>query len=464
MSNGVTLDTISVSSSLPLVTTTLPIGTFFKANRALAITMAELAVLNAPSTSNDGEGIWLQRTGVRKEILALVEQHNREDEVPPFSGPELFVMAVLCSPEESLEAKDVLRWIIKSFSYYRDLALDAYAASAMGGDCQDAAEMVIDDFDEALNSWEAPLIRANTEENALLTAYADRGTLFTVPLGAGRIFLSQWLEPTRTGTFPLLRLPAELRNSVYEMGFSLPMLEIDYYSSSPGHGVALYQRELDDFRKRGDLAVPDGDTLKSAPMQKILALLSTNKQIYNEAMPFFYKINSFYFHNIRSLRVFTTRVPSDRLQHVSHLHISYGGPQKTHLRETKPALAALAQLDGLRTLRINVYDQEWLTMSNKDRLACGRSSKFTKPAQLPGIRDLIIVASKAQNLKLEGMEWGGHGSPGTRIATYLEAEVKKLKASKAESKPVGSGKKKAEALDPDGGNAGSARKRAKTGR
>jgi hypothetical protein len=105
----------------------------------------------------------------------------------------------------------------------------------------------------------------------------------TVPTTAGLIFLRKWLDPERTGVFRFLDLPAELRNVIYELVLTLP-------PSGPSIGAQgdmwLREREVDD---------PDYDStnygtvwkhkVRSSPLQELLAIISVNKQMFNEAMP-----------------------------------------------------------------------------------------------------------------------------------------------------------------------------------
>jgi hypothetical protein len=175
---------------------------------------------------------WNERAGVRKEIEALAEQYNNSPtEPPPFSAPELIIMAALCSHRHVMNSGAVFEWAVKSFVYYRDQAANKCHRIISRDNCSistPTGDSLIDNYYQNFDCWEAPFA---FPPNAMLTttmadlAYFRHHRLhegFTVPRGAGRIYLRKWLEPERRGTFNFLGLPAEIRNAIYELVFSLP--------------------------------------------------------------------------------------------------------------------------------------------------------------------------------------------------------------------------------------------------
>ena len=55
------------------------------------------------------------RASVREEIHVCINPFKDVDRKPPFSTPELLVMAVLCSDEEGLSFTELMRWIVTTF-------------------------------------------------------------------------------------------------------------------------------------------------------------------------------------------------------------------------------------------------------------------------------------------------------------------------------------------------------------
>lgn len=103
------------------------------------------------------------------------------------------------------------------------------------------------------------------------------------------------LAPEAKGVFPFLRLPAELRNTINHMIFSLP-----------GEGVAVQlsrsggRLDLCVARRQEDAFAPDGHRhqfsglngcfqLTLSGEDQNLHVLRVEKQVYDEAMPFFIK-------------------------------------------------------------------------------------------------------------------------------------------------------------------------------
>ncbi|KAK5126582.1 hypothetical protein LTR85_009516 [Meristemomyces frigidus] len=62
-------------------------------------------------------------------------------------------------------------------------------------------------------------------------------------------------------------------------------------------------------------------------------------------------------------------------------------------------MAALRNLHGLKKLEIGMVDEEWFDMDKGNRLVLGgMKGKYTKLEQIPGLDDLVVAASKANEL------------------------------------------------------------------
>ena len=366
------------------------------------------------------------RARVREEIMNLIKPYRESNKEPQFSAPELIVMALLSTTEPWLLLNDILRWIITTFKCYKEMALDDYASFfAEDSEYAQVPEVVIEGFHKAFDCWKAPLYNPNgTIVVEPFNGYTD-GTYMhvMVPVAAGRIFLRRWLEPERKGKFPFLRLPAELRNTIYQMVFTFPKSGI-YVGPRPlqGRGVELLQREDEEYSEHCSWEDDPDSTLGSPPLQEVLALLSVNKQVYKEAMPFFYQINHFYCENPEAFMKFGCGVGQERFQHLRDIHINCGTRYRAHVGDSATASEKLAQLKFIKKLEVNIHEVWWFNMPKWERQQYGRSSKYTKAEQLPGMKNLAIAATKAKVFSITG------DCP--RIKEYLESE--REKATKTE--------------------------------
>ena len=292
-------------------------------------------------------------------------------------------------------------------------------------------EYVVPGFEKAFDCWEAPFVDP-TDEGIVALDNERFLEEYTVPITAGRIYLRKWLEPARKGSFPFLKLPAELRNTIYEMVLTFPATGFDIGDRvHTRHGVVLSQRETDKWPEPLAWSTHRvNDILHSAPMQKVLALLSVNKQLYNEAMPYFYQTNFFYFGNIEIFTKFMNRVPKARLHYLSDVYISmpyislslyHSVFDKIPIDDFQSAVTTLSQVKFLRKLEIETDDHTWFELPPRFRKLMGRTSKFMKPEQLPGIPALARAAGKAQALEVSG------NCP--RMEAYLRSEAEKLKSA-----------------------------------
>lgn len=108
-------------------------------------------------SENDSVDFWALRTGIRDEIQACIWPSLNVDELPPFTVPELFVMAILTSEKEALTFPELMKWIVTTFQYYKTMALDQYVEC--GTYDEGAAESpcnVVDGFAAAFACFEAP--------------------------------------------------------------------------------------------------------------------------------------------------------------------------------------------------------------------------------------------------------------------------------------------------------------------
>jgi len=73
-----------------------------------------------------------QRVSVKAEITKLIEPYKkRTNEPPPFSSAELVVIAALCSDLPRVMKEDILKWILRTFAYYMERAVDEYVDVAV---------------------------------------------------------------------------------------------------------------------------------------------------------------------------------------------------------------------------------------------------------------------------------------------------------------------------------------------
>ena len=137
------------------------------------------------------------RTELRERAEDIIRLWRLSSDKSPFSGVDLFTMALLHNDEPMNENK-VAEWVRKSFSYYSELRY--YDAAFI----RDGGRQV-----ELPATQPARKFFANPNEDWHLV------------IAEARIYLQTRFEPKPGGSFPFLELPPELRNRVYEMVFQL---------------------------------------------------------------------------------------------------------------------------------------------------------------------------------------------------------------------------------------------------
>jgi hypothetical protein len=400
-----------------------------------------------PSSGDDG--VWEERAEIRAEICAVIEKHNDGTEKPPFTASELIVMAFFCSRWAHLDFCQVLEHIVAFFKYYRCQALEQYAITATYPKERAKPGMVVEGYIQAIDDWSAPFVdpynsaiikHDNTEDDPELT----------IPITAGRIFLRRWLEPQRMGTFNFLKLPAELRNRIYDLVFALPPSGAGFFDTPYDHtGVVVMNRETDNVVESstwGD--VNDRELLRLPSMQTILALLSVNKQIHSEAKSHFYEINAFYFDHLEAFSAFVMKTGITRLIRLGHLKLDFH-PQDEEdpdifvdgVKDFSLAVAKLQRCKSIAKLELIVRENWWLRAPAGFRRAFNRATPYKRPQTLPFIGSLVELAAKAKKLEIDS-------DRAPTLAKYVKDQVLVLRAKEtAKAKPKKQRKRKANSTD-----------------
>lgn len=359
---------------------------------------------------SQGERIDMERKALKMEIEELIEPYRQRDERPPFSTAELVVMAVIYYEDPSSK-EAILAWIMSSFVYYTVRAISEYVAVAAksptnpqryGRPPHDV--FAHEEFHHAFNSYEVPLRRMIDSD----AGGQAKGQAYDVPTHAGRIFLRHYFEPERKGAFPFLRLPAELRNDIYDMVFAFPKAGFGMVTIIKSDGVPAIRLTLKRLIEEDDDQAENivfwgqyREHIYPCRVSEALTLLLTCKQIYNEAMPNFYRDNHFYFASVDVLGTTMCSLSASRIEHFSDLHLNLATiDYYSKLTNFVPAMKALCTVKNLKKLCIEVNDGNWIDMHKDGRKHLGRITPFRKPAQIPGFAELAQVAANADVLEV----------------------------------------------------------------
>ncbi|KAK5719695.1 hypothetical protein LTR17_015230 [Elasticomyces elasticus] len=364
-----------------------------------------------------------QRTVLKAEIEAVIAEYTKSDSgKPPYTTAQLVVMAAVCNHENDVSKASVLRWASSTFPYYTREAIEGYITSQKRWHMTFGAPRgVAPGITKAIRNYEMPL-QTILQDPAHPGAY-PRITLQVLPAPA-RIFLRSLLEPERRGVFAFLDLPSEMRNRIY--GLLLTFGRHGFYVSIPSM-MALQSREAENYDPSISTRLGDSgwnnQRADAPPLLETLAILQTCKQIYKEAMPWFYGGNRFGLKCPWGLTTSVLSLAPSRVEHLSDLCIDFRIISKEDNEDVIPALKALVATKHLRRLEVRFKggDDEWLNMEASAREYMGVTGvdSLTKIEQISIFPSLALVAARARELIITG--------PCPQIEEYLKGEVTRLK-------------------------------------
>lgn len=270
---------------------------------------------------------------------------------PPFSVEQLVAMAIL-SQGHPMNPTDIFHWINGTFSWYADIVSRAYLEKPPDYRHPEGLPKMVDDLRVEI---------ASTLTSYEFTSYIDLSDTNTptwsvkIPavLELLRLILEPNIAPT-TSRVGFFKLPAELRNQVYDMVFQYPLEPGLLFFEYPRRGLTRF--EFNVGRK-------DGLIKNTSPIAKILEPLLTFRQFFKEAQPTFYRINHFKVHDLEALQNRLIRLAPERRKHLSHVSFAY--PRRDRVK-AETAFQLLAKVEHLRILNIRIEETAWLRWARSD--------------------------------------------------------------------------------------------------
>ncbi|KAI6804105.1 hypothetical protein KC361_g317 [Hortaea werneckii] len=363
---------------------------------------------------------------LRNEVQEVIRPYMTAEEYPPFSGGELVVMALVDTDDDSLPRDRILRWVIDTFKYYHDAFIDK-ALQTLGPDPNfdhGSDEGIFENITKAFTEYELPIRESRVVINKC------KKILYSVTTRAARVYLRRWLESERKGVFLFLELPPEIRNTIYELLFAFPPSGVHVQEADGRKGFdAFFLERIDEpgpsERKWSDSLLQGSQFMIKKSVDDILALLQVNKQVYKEAMPLFYLLNTFHFDHLSfEVEKFPQSMPISRFEHLRNLHLDLTEDIAEWLlvwwADITQALNTKAV--GFAKLKISMTDDAWLGIGSKARRlrkSGARRSRYSCIDDIFGFEVLAMVVARAQDVCWEG--------ECPLIQTFIAKEVARIK-------------------------------------
>lgn len=305
---------------------------------------------------------------LKDQIALAIEPWKDSSKKPSFTMEEL---AVLCLAAEyrHMSMTGIALWILDHCRWYRETA--AIAVLVMG-------ELPEEDLQHELynalhhDSYEISIY--GSDESS-----ADPAGAWFTSIGEARC----WLTPMMADLFPqcypletsethfdFFKLPAELRNTIYDMVFSYPAgrLEVNRpsvdgasvtlhtygepYKSSSRVAMLLW------MLNEGKHCTEDTMSYEFPFTSKLLESLSICRQFNQEASASFFGRNTFYANCLNSLHRMLSGLQPARRQLITSIAFAYW-PDSRDTRIAGETFAMLTEMPRLRALRILIDENTW---------------------------------------------------------------------------------------------------------
>ena len=305
----------------------------------------------------------------------------------------------------------ILSWVRRTFHFYD-----------FGSHEDRSQHDIIELLSTVFSDYELPATIFQNGDSRLLAIWQAK------PVEANA-YLQRTLLLSPSEPFPFLKLPPELRNTIYNMVLDLPVSGVEPQrgnTAQPSSFRCLTRDICTPLQPEAWYHVPRryfwhpprAESIEGSdqPCQRHLSLLLANKQIYEEARPLLYSRNLFCFRSMSALNAWLCSLPIARRQHITRISLQFE-PCST-MRDQ--ALRMLATLPSLRKLQVHCIRGHWPSLASFDSL------------NAPGLRLLGKIKGSDQLVF--------RGDPCPNMTAHLKPQMESPRTQKGKKKNVNSAK------------------------
>ncbi|KAK6003214.1 hypothetical protein QM012_001059 [Aureobasidium pullulans] len=302
-----------------------------------------------------------------KARINRIVQRRQSRQRCRLSDEELVLLALAYSPDEWLETAQIGEFAISSNRFFQKQAAQIlfgktsfYASSQGIGGLPGRIESY-------LRTYGIP-VHSKIDENNRKVFSMTAGAAYALLEGSYR--KRSKVTDKKLTTCPLLKTPVEIRMRIYHL-----VLKVSGFRLLVGNrSFSVYDDKIPIWESRSQNA------LTMPPLNDFLALLSVNKQIYNEAMPEFYHENHFQFRDMGSMKNFLHNIGPERRKHMRNVSVYYD-----NLSAAAAGARLLAESDTLQRLTLTISAAQdpagHFTVNSSRR-------RFSSLTQIPGFTSM----------------------------------------------------------------------------
>lgn len=313
---------------------------------------------------------------------ALLRRHlDYEDdgEKPPFTPRQMIAAALLCDGTDLQFEFLIPKILFNTFKYYSESPCPSWPSHDYFKHCNCRRHSLSRALLEELDDCYSPFVIGASNHAKPHDGFQDD----LIGKGGTKRPLQRLLQglpstPNNVWPFRFLDLPPEIRNMVYKEVLHSGLVVHHAHSNDRFFGSRPCQ--CGDWAAHKFHIWRDDRELPSVDPNKLLAVLSVNRQIYSEAVPVFYGENEFIFANLSMLHNFLKNISLPRRQALRDVTVRYGYPGYW-TNDSKVATAAFRLLKDSIPLKS-------FCMNMPEDLVLGRTARIKEPEDIPGIKQL----------------------------------------------------------------------------
>lgn len=315
----------------------------------------------------------MQSLSTSDRIAAIIEPWAKSPDKPDFRVHDMIIMALLDNAKGLTQAQ-VAEWIVDNFRFYKLGLTERLWETPLRHRLPFGVKEDLYPADKEISLFRARFKQVFSDINVPFCVRFDgENPVWSISEVAGFACLPSAISgqpEVKDVPFRFLDLAPEIRNTIYEMAFQLPVSGVGYDENTKS--LKTLTRDIDeppnfadwqtvDFYGFAAMIIPTGT---SRTQKSMLETFTVNRQFRQEAMPVFYNLNHFHFADVCSMNKHLAHIPADMRTNISWISFTYARGPTGYVEATEDAgiraFRMLRDISKLRRLDVSIDEKAWV--------------------------------------------------------------------------------------------------------